>query len=183
VNEEGRSRLDQCAASIFATPAPEICGASTSPCQVRGADISTASDRERGDLYALQGRSMRHSHVHFVVPSGGLSPDRARLDPITTALLSPGMEGNELLTGPPTIMDRLFAACDQSALRLTGKVFRAIGDDSASMQRVYDDLDHSFVRKLSDVDLAAMIAELTRLTAGARASAPDAEITGRGSTR
>jgi hypothetical protein len=60
-------------------------------------------------------------------------------------------------------MDRLVAALEEAARRLTGKAFEAIGSEPASMDLVLDAVYEGFVKQLSDGERASLTAELEQV--------------------
>jgi|WetSurMetagenome_2_1015567.scaffolds.fasta_scaffold489095_2 hypothetical protein len=70
------------------------------------------------------------------------------------------LEQNEGLIRARSPMARLLFACDEAALRLAGRNYCSIQDDKALAPRILQDLEVSFIRKLSDDDLATLISEL-----------------------
>jgi hypothetical protein len=75
------------------------------------------------------------------------------------------LEGNEVLTGPPSIIDRLEAAFDQAAFRLTGRSRAALANDSVREAAVSEEVRKEFIAHLDSADLKALMAALeARLT-------------------
>jgi hypothetical protein len=87
------------------------------------------------------------------------------------------LEQSEVFAGPQQLMARLDAAKNGSALRLTGKLYRAVRGDAAIRERIFTDVQDRFLRNLSDAELDSLIqslrgdmtdADLDRLEAGCR---------------
>ena len=73
------------------------------------------------------------------------------------------LERLDAIAHPPTVMERLQRALDEAAVRLVGKGVHQIRGE-ADVALVSDDVQQSFVEKLSDWDLG-LIAELEAMTA------------------
>ena len=63
-------------------------------------------------------------------------------------------------------MERFQRALNEAAVRLTGKSTDLVARDGLALELVMDDLQDSFVRKLSDADLANLITELEGIAFG-----------------
>ena len=86
------------------------------------------------------------------------------------------LEQNEALAGPLLLLDQFQRAQDAAAFRLTGKDFNtALAEESESaVQRIMDDVQESFVQKLSDEDLESLTAEVERIAFGEDTAALEA---------
>ena len=73
------------------------------------------------------------------------------------------LERMEALVRADSPMGRYQQTVNEAAVRLTGKTINQIEHDVAARERVLDDVQESFVRKLSDGDLATLITELERI--------------------
>jgi hypothetical protein len=82
------------------------------------------------------------------------------------------LERLETLARPSSSMDRLQWALNEAAVRLTGKAANQIAHDDPALDLVLNDLQESFVRKLSDADLASHITELERIAFGDNTTRP-----------
>ena len=60
-------------------------------------------------------------------------------------------------------MDELQRALNEAAVRLTGKAANQIAHDDPALDLVLNDLQESFVRKLSDADLESLTTDLERI--------------------
>jgi hypothetical protein len=69
-------------------------------------------------------------------------------------------------------MDRMQRAFNEAALRLTGKSADLIGNDRPTFDLVLNDLEESYIQKLSAADLASHLAELQRTLSGNDTAAP-----------
>jgi hypothetical protein len=68
---------------------------------------------------------------------------------------------------PPSLLEPLQRALDDSSFRLTGRDLNSILGDEAAVDRVIDDVHCSFTQKLSESGLASLIPELERISSGA----------------
>ena len=75
------------------------------------------------------------------------------------------LERLEASAHPPSVMERLQSALHEAARRLTGKSADAVRD-AAEHDLVSNDLQTSFIEKLSDSDLGSLVAGLEAITAG-----------------
>ena len=73
------------------------------------------------------------------------------------------LERQEALAHPPGVMERLQTALGEAALTLLRKGVSQVIDE-ADVARVSGDVEQLFVEKLSDGDLASLIAGLERIT-------------------
>ena len=67
------------------------------------------------------------------------------------------------LARPSSSMDQLQRALNEAAVRLTGKAANQIAHDDPALEVVLNDLQESFVRKLSDADLESLTTDLERI--------------------
>ena len=63
----------------------------------------------------------------------------------------------------PSPMEQFQRAFDEASIRLTGKCGDQIAGDDAAVDLVMYDLGQSFIRTLTDADLATLAAEFERL--------------------
>jgi hypothetical protein len=63
-------------------------------------------------------------------------------------------------------MDRFQRALNDAAVRLTGTEFGSIPNDGPAQELVLEEVHESFIRKLSDADLAVVMRELERIAFG-----------------
>jgi hypothetical protein len=82
------------------------------------------------------------------------------------------LERLEVLARPSSSMDQLQRALNEAAVRLTGKAANQIAHDDPALDLVLNDLEESFVRKLSDADLASHLTELERIAFGDNTARP-----------
>jgi hypothetical protein len=80
------------------------------------------------------------------------------------------LEQSGLLTVSAPVSERLAAALDEAAHRLTGGSYESLKDDSGAWDRIVEDVTTGFCRGLSQADHDLLIVELER-TAGVSASA------------
>jgi len=73
------------------------------------------------------------------------------------------LEHSGLLTVSPPLLERLAAALDESAQRLTGAGYKSIQRESAAWDQVVEDVMSRFCRRLSRADQDRLIAELERI--------------------
>ena len=73
------------------------------------------------------------------------------------------LERLDAVAHPPGVVEQLQSALDEAALRLVGRGADAIRD-AADVALVSDDVQNSFIEKLSDGDLASLIAGLELIT-------------------
>ncbi len=69
------------------------------------------------------------------------------------------LEHDDVIVGRMSPMARFMAAWDESARRLTGRRYESIVGDKALVERTLDDLATWYIPKLSNADLATLIAE------------------------
>ena len=79
------------------------------------------------------------------------------------------LERLEASAHPPSVMDRLQSALNEATQRLTGKSADEIRH-ADEIDLVSGDLQTSFIEKLSDSDLANLIAGLEAIVAGSSAA-------------
>ena len=60
-------------------------------------------------------------------------------------------------------MDQLQRALNEAAVRLTGTAANQIAHEDLALDLVLNDLQESFVRKLSDADLESLTTDLERI--------------------
>jgi len=69
----------------------------------------------------------------------------------------------EALACPSTPMERFLRALNEASAKLTGKGAKQIAHDDPAFDLVLNDLQESFVRKLSDADLESLTTDLERI--------------------
>jgi hypothetical protein len=73
------------------------------------------------------------------------------------------LERLEGLARPASSMDQLQRALNEAAVRLTGTAANQIAHEDLALDLVLNDLQESFVRKLSDADLESLTTDLERI--------------------
>lgn len=76
------------------------------------------------------------------------------------------LERMEAMARPSSPMERFQRALNEAAVRLTGKSTDLVARDGPALELVMDNLQDSFVGKLSDAALANLITELEGIAIG-----------------
>jgi hypothetical protein len=84
------------------------------------------------------------------------------------------LERTELLKCHLSPLERLQRALDEAAVRLTGRDLSFVQGDEPTTELVANDLQDSFMKDLSDVDLANLISALEPIAFGGNTAALEA---------
>ena len=78
------------------------------------------------------------------------------------------LERTVSVSGLPVIQ-RLQRALDQAAFRISGTALVAVSLDDPALDRILDDVQHSFIRQLDQPDRETVTAELERIASAEQA--------------